>query len=188
MLYFPDPVTRTITGEDITILKQGSTYLTLNAHAQRGLRYLVCVFVCLSTSILALQGTKRHKNDTNRYSATFARIINFAKMMPFEIVKLALSLTTLRDPTHQIVVSMRVLYKLDRAAPPPFPIVFSASSRGVVPRTETARAAAPPPHARKQIAMPSILSMRIPTKIHVSTKLQVVFRGEIFLSESEIET
>ena len=50
--------------------------LTLGAHAQRGLQYLVCVsvclFVCLSTTILALQATRRLMSDTNSFSATRA--------------------------------------------------------------------------------------------------------------------
>ena len=53
--------------------------LTLGAHAQRGLRYLVCpsacVCVCLSTLTLDLQATRRFTSDTNRISATRARKI-----------------------------------------------------------------------------------------------------------------
>ena len=49
----------------------------LGAHAQRGLQYLVCVSVCLlsvclSTTILALQATRRLMSDTNSFSATRA--------------------------------------------------------------------------------------------------------------------
>ena len=48
--------------------------LTLGAHAQRGLLYLVRLSVCLSvsvsTTILALQATKGHQSDTNSSSAT----------------------------------------------------------------------------------------------------------------------
>jgi len=51
--------------------------LTLGAHAQRGLLYLVCVSVCvcvcLSPLILALQGPSRLISDTNGSSATRAR-------------------------------------------------------------------------------------------------------------------
>ena len=51
-----------------------SILLTLGAHAQRGLRYLVCLSVCL-TLILELQATKRHANGTLVFSATSARKI-----------------------------------------------------------------------------------------------------------------
>ena len=44
--------------------------LTLGAHAQRGLLYLVCV--CVSVSILALQATTQLMSDTNSCSATSA--------------------------------------------------------------------------------------------------------------------
>jgi len=52
--------------------------LTLGAHAQRGLLYLVCVSVCvclsvcLSPLILALQGPSRLISDTNDSSTTMA--------------------------------------------------------------------------------------------------------------------
>ena len=59
--------------------------LTLGAHAQRGLLYLVCVSVCLSVCvcvcvclsplILALQAPNRLMSDTNGSSATSARKI-----------------------------------------------------------------------------------------------------------------
>ena len=53
--------------------------LTLSAHAQRGLLYLVCVSVCvsvcLSPLILALQGPSRLISNTNGSSATRARKI-----------------------------------------------------------------------------------------------------------------
>ena len=64
--------------------------------------------------------------------------------MPFEIVKLALSLTTLSDPISGEYACIIVTRPRGPApsAPPPFPIVFSASSRGVVLRMETAWAAA----------------------------------------------
>ena len=42
--------------------------LTLGAHAQRRLQYLVCV----STTILALQATRRLMSDANSFSATRA--------------------------------------------------------------------------------------------------------------------
>ena len=49
--------------------------LTLGAHVQRGLLYLVCVSVCvcLSPLILSLQGPSRLISDTNGSSATRAR-------------------------------------------------------------------------------------------------------------------
>ena len=54
--------------------------LTLGAHAQRGLQYLVCVSVCLSVclsvSILALQTTTQLMSDTNSCSTTSARKLN----------------------------------------------------------------------------------------------------------------
>ena len=46
--------------------------LTLGAHAQRGLQWLVCVSVCLSMTILALQAMRRLMSDTNSFSATRA--------------------------------------------------------------------------------------------------------------------
>ena len=48
--------------------------LTLGAHAQRGLRYLVCPSVCL-TDPLELQATKRYAYGTLVFSATTARKI-----------------------------------------------------------------------------------------------------------------
>ena len=58
----------------------GQLLLTLGAHAQRELLYLVCVSVCvcvcvcvcLSPLILALQGPSRLISDTNGSSATRA--------------------------------------------------------------------------------------------------------------------
>ena len=44
-----------------------SVHLTLGAHAQRGLQS-----VCLSTTILALQATRRLMSDTNSFCATRA--------------------------------------------------------------------------------------------------------------------
>ena len=60
---------------------QSTPLLTLGAHAQRELLYLVCVSVCvcvcvsvcLSPLILALQGPSRLISDTNGSSATRAR-------------------------------------------------------------------------------------------------------------------
>ena len=53
--------------------------LTLGAHAQRGLRYLVypsvCVCVCLSLAIFALEAMKRYRSDTKSISASSA--LNF---------------------------------------------------------------------------------------------------------------
>ena len=51
---------------------QKPSLLTLGAHAQRGLRYLVCVSVCLSTLILALQATRWLMSDTDSFSTTKA--------------------------------------------------------------------------------------------------------------------
>ena len=59
------------------------TFLTLGAHAQQGLQYLVCVCMCvcvcvsLSTTILALQAARRLMSDTNSFSTTSTRKIKW---------------------------------------------------------------------------------------------------------------
>ena len=74
--------------------------LTLGAHAQRGLQYLVCVSVsvCLLPRFLPLRATRRPKSDTNGFSATLALFCDFGKNAAFEsygvkelICKLALA-------------------------------------------------------------------------------------------------
>ena len=55
----------------ITCFHDDHVFLTFGAHAQRGLVCpCVCLSVCLSTTILALQATRRPKSDTKRFSAT----------------------------------------------------------------------------------------------------------------------
>ena len=49
---------------------QYNAWLTLGAHAQRGLQYLVCVFVCLSTAILAVQAMVRPMSNTSGFRTT----------------------------------------------------------------------------------------------------------------------
>ena len=80
--------------------------LTLGAHAQRGLRYLVCVCVCLSVYLNSrttgneaarerytrLQRSKRSKNN----------VADVAKAAAFWQEKPAPPLATLRNPTHQL--------------------------------------------------------------------------------------
>ena len=51
--------------------------LTLGAHAQRGLWYLVCVCVCVSQSVSTLfsyvyRGITRQTRNTNNFSVTWA--------------------------------------------------------------------------------------------------------------------
>ena len=83
--------------------------LTLGAHTQQGLRYLVCpsvcVSVCLSTLILELQATKQHVNGTLIFSANSAKnnVADLTKMAAFWQEKPASPWTTFRDPTHQLV-------------------------------------------------------------------------------------
>ena len=48
------------------------TYLTLGAHAQRGVVCLVCLSVCVSMLILALQATRRPISDTSGVRTTGA--------------------------------------------------------------------------------------------------------------------
>ena len=57
------------------------SFLTLGAHAQRGLQYLVCHSVCLSVclsvryAILAVRATKSITKDTIVLSVRFAAIL-----------------------------------------------------------------------------------------------------------------
>ena len=54
--------------------------LTLGAHAQRGLRYLVCLSVCLSVrrlANLAVQGTGRPMTATNSFRVARSLILRF---------------------------------------------------------------------------------------------------------------
>jgi len=55
--------------------------LTLSVHAHRGLLYLVCVSVCLSPLILALQGPSRLISNTNGSSATRARKVTYVAIL-----------------------------------------------------------------------------------------------------------
>ena len=61
--------------------------------------------VCLSTTILALEPTRRLVSDNNSFNGTLSRIIkrngDFAETTAFESDKLARSRTALRHPTHQ---------------------------------------------------------------------------------------
>ena len=62
--------------------------------------------VCQSTTILALQATRRVMNDTNSFSvqAIEKETSVFAINTAFESVKLAPSRTTSRGPTHELAV------------------------------------------------------------------------------------
>ena len=85
----------------------------------------VCLCVCLSTAILALQATKRHQSDTKSSSATSA------KTTVFETKKLALSRTTLSDTAHQLEVRVRTMGRprpaqLPITTPRP-PLTFAAT-------------------------------------------------------------
>ena len=81
-------------------LTRDTILLTLGAHVQRGLRYLVCPSVCVCVC-LDLQATRRFTSSTNGISATRARKCGgFCLTSAFESEKLALSWTTLRGPTH----------------------------------------------------------------------------------------
>ena len=95
-----------------TLVLLVSILLTLGAHAQRGLRYLVCpsvcvcVCVCLSVYLnprttgnevaceryTRLQGSKRSKNN----------VADLAKTAAFWPEKSAMLWTKFRDPTHQL--------------------------------------------------------------------------------------
>ena len=63
----------------------------------------VCLSVCVSTTILALQETRRLMSDTNSFSSTGARKKNadFAETTAFESDKLARPRTALHGPTRQ---------------------------------------------------------------------------------------
>ena len=63
--------------EDTDVVVFSPLFLTLGVHVQRGLRYLVCVSVCVSTLILALQARKRLMSDTNIFSDTSAQKVNW---------------------------------------------------------------------------------------------------------------
>ena len=52
--------------------------LTLGAHAQRGLRF---VWMCLSTTILALQATGRFMSDTSGFGTTKYKKALFQKRL-----------------------------------------------------------------------------------------------------------
>ena len=90
--------------------------LTLGAHAQRGLRYLVCpsvcvcVCVCLSTLTLDLQATRRLTSGTNGISATRARKIMWRILLkrPRLRARNWHCRGQLRGPTHQLAVRMRI--------------------------------------------------------------------------------
>ena len=62
----------------------------------------VCLSMCLSPLILALQAPNRLMSNTNGSSATNARRIMWQKV-PFGIEKPALLRIMLRDPTHQLL-------------------------------------------------------------------------------------
>ena len=59
--------------------------LTLGTHAQRGLRYLVCVFVCVcvSTLISAQRTSKRMVSNTDDFNVTSARNSLVPRPLPF---------------------------------------------------------------------------------------------------------
>ena len=86
--------------------------LTIGAHAQRGLRYFVCLSVCLCVYTYSrttgneagdeqYQQLQNSKRSTNKNG-------DFAKTTAFEIEKPAQSRTTLRDPAHQLPATMHV--------------------------------------------------------------------------------
>ena len=66
----------------------------------------MCLSVCLSVCPRLFLRCRVRSSIKTIQTATVRHLLNgdFAKTMPFEIVKLALSLTTLRDPTHQLCV------------------------------------------------------------------------------------
>ena len=66
----------------------------------------VCLSDCLSTTILALQATRRLMSDTNSFSGILHGLENKMAILlkplgTFESDKLARSWTALRGPTHQ---------------------------------------------------------------------------------------
>ena len=56
--------------------------LTLGAHAQRGLRYLLCVSVCLSVTALAATAFVSACNQ--RHLRHCFRLVDFRKSLPFK--------------------------------------------------------------------------------------------------------
>ena len=83
-------------------------FLTLGAHAQRGLQYLVCLSVsqcvCPRLFLHCRQRSGIRAIPTAPAQQAIENNGDFAKTKAFEIEKLALSRTTLRDPAHQLAV------------------------------------------------------------------------------------
>ena len=87
--------------------------LTLGAHAQRGLRYLVCpsvcVCVCVCLSVYLNSQTTRNEVARERYTRLQSsncsknNVTDSAKTAAFWQEKPAPPWTKFRDPTHQLV-------------------------------------------------------------------------------------
>ena len=99
-----------IRGIIICIRVHTVTWLTLGAHAQRGLVRLCFVSVCVSTLILALQATRRPISDTSGFRTTRAWKINgqFSWSDCVRERETGWSRTELRGPTHQLTVRMHI--------------------------------------------------------------------------------
>ena len=87
------------------------TLLTLGAHAQRGLRYLVCPSVCVCVCLSVYLNSRAAGNKAarewytcllrNKHSKNNAA--DLAKTAAFWLEKLASPWTMFHDPTHQLV-------------------------------------------------------------------------------------
>ena len=109
-----------------------TSLLTLGAHVQRGLRYLVCpsvcLCVCLSVCLFYLNsGTTGNKSARERYThlqrnkRSKNNVADLAKTAAFQKQKPALPWTTFCDLTHQLArctcvfitrLGVRMLYRL----------------------------------------------------------------------------
>ena len=81
------------------------TLLTLGAHAQRGLRYLVCPSVCLTDLNSGTTGNKAARvryTRLQRNNRSKNNVADLAKTAEFWQEKPAPPWTKFRDPTHQL--------------------------------------------------------------------------------------
>ena len=67
----------------------------------------VCLFVCLSATILALQATRRLMNDTNSFSATSTRFSPFSAPWTNEVTKgICIQVQRCSKPIHDHAASL----------------------------------------------------------------------------------
>ena len=81
--------------------------LTLGAHAQRGLRYLVCPSVCLTDLNSGTTGNKAARvryTRLQRNNRSKNNVVDLAKTAAFWQERPAPPWTKFRDPTHQLAL------------------------------------------------------------------------------------